>query len=69
MAGPVEQVGEIGPCPRCGAEVLTKTTIPVLAADGVGLDYVCKVCARTLVLPDATPREPAPEPAPEASDG
>jgi hypothetical protein len=60
MAGPVEQVGEIGPCPRCGAEVMTKTTIPVLGAGGEGVDHVCKTCARTLVVVGGEAREPAP---------
>lgn len=64
MAGPVEQVGEVGPCPRCGAEVLLKTTIPILRADASGVDHVCRTCARSLAVVGGVPRLPAAE-APE----
>lgn len=51
--GPVEQAGALVACPRCGTEVMMKATIPVLAADGVGLDFVCVPCARSLVVQSA----------------
>jgi len=50
MAGPVDQVGALGPCPRCDTEVMLKTTIPILHVSGVGLEHVCQACARALVV-------------------
>jgi hypothetical protein len=58
MAGPVEQVGEIGACDRCGAEVMLKTTIPILGPDGTGTQHVCRPCARSLVVV-GSPEPPA----------
>ena len=48
MAGPVEQVGVITPCPVCGTEVLQKTMIPLAVTDGV-ISYSCIPCAKKLV--------------------
>jgi hypothetical protein len=66
MAGPVEQVGELGPCDRCGDEVMLKTTIPILGPDGTGTQHVCRSCARSLVVVAAPspPAEPVSDVAP-----
>lgn len=49
MAGAgVKDAGEEVPCPSCGAQVLQKTMIPVLGADGTGMRYLCVECVRAL---------------------
>lgn len=58
MAGPVEQIGVIVPCPRCGNEVMQKGMIPLGAVDGV-ISYACVPCARTLVRTGAGEAEQA----------
>jgi DNA-directed RNA polymerase subunit RPC12/RpoP len=46
-SGPVKDAGEETACPSCGATVLTKKMIPILAADGTAAPtYVCVECAR-----------------------
>jgi hypothetical protein len=47
---------------------MLKTTIPVLAAAGEGLDHVCRTCARSLVVVGGEPRPPAPEPPTTTTD-
>ena len=53
MAAPVEQVGVIIACPRCGTEVLQKSMIPLGAVDTV-ISYACVPCARLLVATGAS---------------
>lgn len=53
MAAPVEQVGVIIACPRCGNEVLQKSMIPLGAVDRV-ISYACVPCARLLVRTGTT---------------
>lgn len=53
MAAPVEQVGVIVSCPKCGSEVLQKTMIPLAVVESV-IQYACVPCARTLVTTGST---------------
>lgn len=66
MAGPVEQVGVVIACPRCGAEVLQKAMIPLAVTDGV-IAYACVPCARKLVV-TGTAGEPDAADADDAAD-
>ncbi len=54
MAGPVEQVGVITPCPVCAVEVLQKSMIPLGVTDGV-ISYACVPCAKKLVTTSTRP--------------
>jgi DNA-directed RNA polymerase subunit RPC12/RpoP len=47
MAGP--EVGVQVACPSCGETVFQHGMIPILAADGSGITYVCRACARQLI--------------------
>jgi hypothetical protein len=47
MAGSTVDAGERVPCPACGATVLLKAMIPVLADPATGaITYLCPACAR-----------------------
>ena len=54
MAASVEQVGVIVACPRCGADVLQKTMIPMGVTDSV-ISYACAPCARKLITTGSAP--------------
>lgn len=54
MAAPVEQIGVIVACPRCGTDVLQKTMIPLSVLDGV-IDYACVPCSRKLITTGTVP--------------
>lgn len=64
MAAPTKDAGVLVDCPQCGATVLQKAMIPILADGGAGVHYLCVTCARQLI--DTAPKDAA---VPEGESG